>query len=305
LDTGVVSEAKLAASAVSQGKLKTASGTASNNDEEQNLVLAGGAYGFYPRISASSSSMTVSQNVAGIIPRYDAIGNTWSAFTLGTSYVTRIGLGHNDSGVYYIRANQTYVQASPPYDLGDGDVPLFIFMTVKSDGAPGAIYVAPEAPWHHNGPTRTIAWRRDQFGRGFRHVLPIEAELLDAGLTRPAAIRAGMFTRESLVARFAEDRAAVKADPAAAVEIEVTQDIKQADMPLIPHPFTGNNLAGKTVVMLDPVSPLMEQLLEAHDQGDDIAGMISNGYLSVGNTELGRARPPGVMSAGISWRNTA
>ena len=65
-------------------------------------------------------------------------------------------------------------------------------------------------------------------------------------------------------------------------------------MPLIPHPFMSNNLTGKTVVLLDPVSPLMTRLLGLHDSGESVTDLVRD-WMSIGNTALARSGPPGVM----------
>lgn len=288
LANNYVVEAMIDSSAVSQGKLKTAMSEVSTSSSS-NLVLPGGEYGFYPQTKEQST---------GAITAY--IANSG----VGNTYATNIDLTNGGTGTVY--AQQRYIQASPPYDLGDGEIPLFIFVMVDASGQAQSVYSAPEAPWHNNGPTPILAQRRDAVsGRSFRHVLPIEAELRAANLTRAAAIRAGMFTKASLAERFAQDRALVRSDASKSVEIEITQAIKQADMPLIPHPFIANSLAGKSVVLLDPVSPITQELFELHEQGESISTLIHEGYIQFGNSELGRARPAGVLSASISWRNTA
>ena len=94
----------------------------------------------------------------------------------------------------------------------------------------------------------------------------------------------------------------------APIEIyEITQAVKQADMPLIPHPF-GGDLTGKTIVLIDPVSRMCEQLLRMHGEfassPESIGMLLHRDYLRVGNTPLARNAPPGVMPVAAAWRLT-
>ena len=181
------------------------------------------------------------------------------------------------------------MQASPPYDLGDGDVPLFVFLRIeKGTGKFLGGTVAPEAPWHYNGYTSIIATRKDKVsGKSFKSVPLVLAELNDLNLTKAEAIRNGLFTHQTLADRLITD---------ALAEIEITQAIKQADMPLIPHPFLGNDLRNSEIIMLDPVSVKTEKLLALHDTGESVLELINNGKITFGNTALNRITPAGVMA---------
>ena len=74
----------------------------------------------------------------------------------------------------------------------------------------------------------------------------------------------------------------------------------------IPHPFQGNDLTGKTVVMLDPVSPLNHELNEMVKQSDEfnLNSLLHDGYLEIGNTDIGRVSPAGVLVPSFKWKNT-
>lgn len=80
--------------------------------------------------------------------------------------------------------------------------------------------------------------------------------------------------------------------------IEVTQAMKDTDMALIPHPFTHNDLTGKTVVLLDPVHDEMYRIRERQEfDGFDTTTLLHNGGLKIGNQALNRNGPPGVIVA--------
>ena len=85
-------------------------------------------------------------------------------------------------------------------------------------------------------------------------------------------------------------------------ELEITADFKNSDMNLIPHPFQGNDLTGKTIVLFDPMSKIVERLEEIKNADGDLSEIIYGNFLNIGNTELGRARPPGVMSVSVTMK---
>ena len=263
LANSYVVEAMLAASAVSQGKLKTALQQASSTvpaNTTWNVTCAGGTY--------TLQCFYTSADSATRIPFLPSSGYVTELMVLNTVAV---------SNLMYVQFR--YIQASPPYDLGDGEIPLFIYVIINSDGTIASTYVAPEAPWHNNGPT-SIRPDVEINGRKFQRRRAILAEF---GSIK-AALLSGL-TRAQIMGRMATDPM---------VDREITQAIKQADMPLIPHPFMGNNLTGKTVVMLDPVSPLMARLLDLHESGESVTDIVRD-WLTIGNIALARSGPPGVM----------
>lgn len=273
--SATVAQGNIAASAVGQGQLKTTTGslTFSNSGHQ---TLPGGSYGFYPQASGSSGGTTMSAYMM-------------NSYAPGTTSVAIIYVDVTTLAPAYIL--QRYSQASPPYDLGDGEIPLFIFAVV--DNATGSIestYAAPEAPWHYNGPT------------------DIRAQVYRNG--KPYRMRRDMsavpFTWERAKGdpvKEAEYAAAFAATPL--VEEEITQGIKNADMPLISHPFQGNDLTGKTIVMLDPVADLTYQLFTMHSEYDDfdLASLLTEANaFQIDNVPLTRNGPPGVQVVSYKWR---
>lgn len=264
--TGTVSQSSLKSTT---GEVSTAAGTPAN------LTLAGGEYGFYPQIKADTLPEAGSASIA-------------TSISVPTSYVTNIYLTHATRIMY---AQQRYIQASPPYDLGDGDIKLFIFALVDNNtGKVLATYSAPEAPWHYNGPTDIRAERYTQDRRGYRTMNEFIAE---HGSIKNAVSK-GMTL----------DQAAVAFRNARMVDTEITQSIKNADMGLIPHPFLGNNLTGKTVVLIDPVGRFCENLSVLHDGGQSICELLNEGHIVIGNTDLPRRKPNSVMACSGRWKLT-
>ena len=135
---GSVTQVKIASASVGQAQLKTTTGAVSTtNASFTNLTLPGGTYGFYPQIkkSAGSSYITViSLIVAVSSPAHNAT----------------IDYGPNASGTIY--AQQRYIQASPPYKIGDTVWGHFLFLLRKiTTGEVVSAYEAEDPPWAYNG----------------------------------------------------------------------------------------------------------------------------------------------------------
>lgn len=258
---GGITEPKLAAAAVSQGKVKTTTGdvtdTSSGGASGANYVLPGGEYGFYILSWASgifngTGSSQITNNYQGASP----------------TTIIYLKADANSNG-NTLNARQRYIQASGPYNLGNGDVPLFQFARIDRLGNVRGVYVATDPPWAYNGPTRLAPDLVRPDGRKYRRVY-----------RTPADRRLGRFDL-----------------------VEITMAVKNADMPLIPHPFLDLK-PDETVVLLDPLGGITLDLLDRHESGESVSEMIARGGLIIDNTPCGANAPPGVIAVGCRWRNT-
>lgn len=295
--SGMVTETILGAASVSQIKLKTTTGTygpGSGNFYGSGAVNAysgpytrpGGSYGFVNSIqnggAATNNDLIIELSVGVTFPgAQGSFGDTAYA-------VFHVQQSSSSDTTWGPTATERYVQASPPYDMGDGEVAMFGFLLVNSAGGVVGVYFAREAPWHYNGPTKIAAQRVDAVsGRKYRNVHPLVAEF---GSMKNAMDSLPM----------PEFRKRLRESD---IESEITQAMKQADMPLLPHPF-GLVRPGETVVLLDPVSPLMEELAVMQDQELLISDLLSRGKLQFDNTALARKSPPGVIAVDCRWKLT-
>jgi hypothetical protein len=302
---------------IDQGNLKTTTGevTQSGVTGWTLLTLPGGEWGFYPQFKTGATTNPAHHITCSILPVIAFAGDTGALVEqlLHTNYLTRISLWQ-DSGVDTSTCLQRYVQASPPYDLGDGEVPLFLFALVDSLGKIVATYTAEDPPWANNGPTDIRPTFRLN-GKGWKVRRPKpnlaalgnpaqrQAELIRLAARRIAPPDAGKLARN--------DPLEVARLKSAGFEIvEVTQAIKNADMPLIPHPFLGNDMTGKTVVLLDPMSSIVERMLDIVASGERVSEILhggahgGGGYLAIDNVPLARGAPPGVMPVDVKWKVT-
>ena len=128
---GSVTQVKIAAAAVGQGQLKSATGAVMGTTG--NLTLPGGEYGFYPQIKGDNTNTCDIRFLNGVF---------------GFTYVTNISfLG---TGNYY--AQQRYIQASPPYMIGNKIWGHFLFLLRDiATGTVRSAYEAEDPPWAYNG----------------------------------------------------------------------------------------------------------------------------------------------------------
>lgn len=273
LANSYVVEAMLNASAVSQGKLKTTTGTVSTSGTA-NLTLPGGQYGFWPTLRDDQSGVGT---VAADVRVYN--GNLTATSTTSYIYISETGASSN------CEAQQRYVQSSPPYDIGDGQMAGFVFALMNKDGSIHSTYVAQDPPWANNGPTSVFPqYHKNINGKpvGFRKVRKRAACAAD--------VHSGKCTADDLFKYIEEEQ-------------EVTHDVKNADMAIIPHPFIGMETGGRKVVMFNPYDDFCDNLLKLHDDGESMAHVLLRGLVKVDNVEVpGKRSPKGVMIVGARFK---
>lgn len=253
---------------VSQSTLKDTTGAVSTaSTSSVRLTLPGGEFGFFPQTKQSTGADVCEADIV-------------NGVTIGTSYVTNIVLSTTGGTVY---AQQRYIQASPPYNLGHGDVPQFIFATIAPNGDIISTYIADTPPWIYNGKTQAAAEAYGKNGEQLRRKRVPEA--LRANRYRNAA------TREAFLA----EKERIKGQ----FEV-ITHDIQNADMVDIPHPFEAKQ--GETIVVLDPLSQVVDQITQFAEEGEDVTDILRD-YINIGNNSIGDAGfDSSVMTVGASWK---
>ena len=182
----------------------------------------------------------------------------------------------NDCRLYYING-------SPPYDLGDGEIPLFLYARIANGtGEVQSINSAIDPIWAYNGPTDWASKRKGN-----------KLELKDMSLVRHTFEEAKALGGAAIQ----EYMQALREAPM--IEVDLTQEIKNADMNLIPSPW--DDIPGATIVMLDPQSTLVRDLSEMHEAGEKYSDIIRN-YIEIDNTPVDRRGPPALMQVGCRWK---
>lgn len=308
LDTDSVTAVKIAANAVGASEL------ASNAVHQAELYTSNGTVSVNLGVGSTGETGILPSSTHGFVPRvYSSVSDPDHIFyglyrtNLTTSWTAPACRFYNGGNAAWFYGNQTYVLSSPPYDLGDGVVGLFMFAEIRPNGQIKRMYISEDGPWHDYGPTNCKAQRYDKQGRGWRHQRVYNAEMIEERFylsELKAKVSAGGVLTQNEIDRIrdlgiAESRASLQ-------EIEITQSVKQADMSLIQHPFMGVVEPGNTVVLLDPVSDFNHLMTQAHKVDEhDLAELFSIGALKITNTELSRSGPLGVPIVDFGWKSGA
>ena len=279
LNANSVGQSEIAAGAVHQGELATATAAGSiaiPGSTDVSYALTGGTYSWW---TASATA------------------NRVPAFGAGDQPAGVIGI-HNSgiAGTLYI--DERYISASPPYNLGDGDVPLFIHLLIDSNSNIVGKNIAPDPTWAYHGDHIITPQRICKVtGKQYR----VERIIEGTGLTLRQAISQKSKAYDDYIA----GRKSLVTE-----EIEITCEYKNSDMEIHSNPWCQNDasfFADKTAVLVDPVGPMIEQLAEMSQElgPRHIMQLIEDDYLRVDSTEINRASPLELKVHQLKWRNSA
>lgn len=212
-----------------QGALKTSSSIKSTvSTSFVNITLDGGDFGLYPVLKESGIGNGTAQ-----------LGSAFSNSVFMSILALKSSVGN------LIEVQQTFIQASPPYDLGDGLCHSFIFLVQdKRTGDIVSVSQAPDPPWANNGPTCIRAeYKRGE--KGYRKVAVIDD-------TKPFSDPTRVTWREQ----------------------EITLQYKNSDMALIPHPFMSTDLTKYKILLVDPCSKIASRVEEMKNNGEAHASYL-------------------------------
>jgi hypothetical protein len=227
---------------------------------------------------------------------YDSSGWRWRLSTTNSTVV--VGK-RTDGHANRMDAFSRYVQASPPYNMGDGDIPLFIYLLV--DNATKQIRchsIAQDPFWAYHGPTNIATAAIKASGPNKLRVPLWRAE----GRNIENVLKSGSSKKiRELMKEVSKNEY---------VEMDATHKYKNTDMNSHPHPFQKKELEGCTALLLDPMSPVTQELADyltsVNDLSDaseesDILSLFNKGYLKFGNEKLNRKGPEGVTIVSVGW----
>lgn len=258
---------------ISQGDINTAFGSFSQG-ATTNLVSGALSCGITSiTLPGGQYGFTIVSSGPGGI--FDNNGGWWlgaktSTYAGATAWVNS-GTGLNVGG------GQRYITSSPPYNMGDGEVGGFFFVLVNSSGEIEGHYAADAPPWAYNGPTDIRA----------SYKCPITKKKFRS------------------VAKKRTLQMVLDGEPESIQLEEITDDIKNADMTLIPHPF-GELSAGQHVVMLDPMSDMTRRIVEHQNSGgwEEVIEAINKGHIKIDNTPIKRSGPCNVKPCKFTYKRT-
>ena len=211
----------------------------------------------------------------------------YTGYPITTTFSTARTIFHYDcvtAGGPIVTARSRYIQASPPYDIGDGHIHTFIYLVIEN--GTGKILEslhAADPTWANNGPT-DIRPEYEKDGKLYKHIK-----------------------------RF--DKTKKYSDPDCITNTleEITLDYKNSDMDLLPHPYIGRtDMEGKSVVLIDPCSDIALKIEELKEVGETplMDLLVENDYVRFGNEHIkGRCTPcthgiNEVMVVKPTWKNS-
>jgi len=265
-----VGAAQISANAVHTSELYTLSGSTSTTAAGVTVfTMTGGLYCFIPQMRTNNGT-------------YRVMGMQDTIESYSTSYATKMTIATQFPGTSTAYMQWQYVSASPPHDMGDGDIPLFLYALVDKNGKIVATHFAEDPIWLANGPTQAMPNAKLKDGT----LVIVEKALPPSVLAMPVKQRV-------IAARDIEPSIVL-----------ISEELKHRDKDLIPHPWVGMDLATAelTVVMMDPVSQTVRDLSELRKDGEDLDDIMYNDYVKIGNTGLNRVTPNGLLIPSTTWK---
>ena len=285
---GSVDLAAIGAAAVGQSEIKST--TAS-----QSVVINIGVRLY---IAPTGGTYTLSWYLGGNVNVLQLIAN-------GSTYAPRVGVWNSSSGSSYTAyLYSRYIQSSPPWNLGNGDVPLFVMAVIhKTTGKILATYVAEDPPWYAHGkhnlsPSGHIEKELGIWGKDFRKIL--------TGNDPDMSVQEYQNKLKKVKEMSGKKREAI-------LKRKFTHAEKNADMRSVPHLFdlSGFNKNDYKIVMIDPTSDFLEDLMylnQAMDysDGDSVSQLLDDGFIEIKDeiTKSGLIVPPGIIPVKARWKST-
>ncbi len=281
---GSVDQTAMGSGAVHRDELSTGTEEESTNADAaggtEEVFTSQGGYGFFPELRISSATAE-----AQIIT--DAAANDRIFYSSGSSYGTlNIRLRcTNVARTAYLRIR--YINSSPPYDLGDGEIGRFVYAEIKPNGDIIRVWNSDDPPWRKDVITgKLYKDRKTEKTYVYRPTIDIKrwGEIADNKIEMDNYISA----LKNITWEW----------------VELTNADKIRPMVKRPSPWQNKNSAQNTQIIIDPVSPILHNIQELMNVDNDIspAALLHEGYLKIGNEPLNRATPPGVQAYPIKWR---
>ena len=201
------------------------------------------------------------------------------------------------SGTVYLHTR--YIPASPPWNLGHGDIPLFVQLLTDSAGSIKGAYIAEDPPWYGYGP-------HSQSGEGrLLRSVGLWGVSIKSAIDGTSGITLNQYFERINALKLMTEEEKNKI-----IKQKFTMEEKNKDMMCVPHLF--HNVAeGDKVVMIDPTSEICDQLHMMHKyktQGngveDDISSLFKSGYLELYGGSNHPTAPPGVEIVSAKWKLT-
>ncbi|PCJ88617.1 MAG: hypothetical protein COA54_02550 [Thiotrichaceae bacterium] len=275
-----VGASQIAAGAVHTSELNTVISYDSVTAVTKTVILAASDYIFQVRHRRTAGTQPV-----------DFFYSDWVSQT--TAFRTLVGHGGRPTNTFTGLTASTsqvswrYVSTSPPHNTGDGDIPVFIYLSVdRANKKITGVNLSPDPIWLHAGPTNNMpdGYNKDGHAYQEKRILPDNYNALDY-IDKLAALRESVKTK-----------------------VLITEKQKHFDMDDVPHPWLQDNRMAsgvEVVAMLDPVCQLTRDLAELHYAGEDVASLLmSDKYIKINNKPLNRKLPKSLLIIDGMWKLT-
>ena len=285
-----VTQATIRDAAVGQAQLKTttASQTISVGAGSSSLITpTGGTY-----------TMNAFHGASTIIN-----GNSLRECAHGSTYAAELRVYNTSAGSITWYVYSRYVQASPPYNLGNGDISLFIMAKVnKTTKEILATEIAPDPHWAYHGPHDLHPY----YGKIQKAAGLWGVDVNQALIGQDSAWRDEILDRLATLNSIKSDQGMREE----ALSIKFTMKEKNIDMNVAPHGM-GPCGPDEAIVFIDPAGAITDQLSILHEamgnaglEGGSVTELLESKYIEIGDP-LNAKAPPGVISVSASWKNTA
>jgi hypothetical protein len=184
-------------------------------------------------------------------------------------------------------AQRFIISSSPPWNMGHGDIGLFVNLEYNGDGTIYGAQFSDTPVWAYNGKT---------------NIAPDKKEIVNGVVKNYKKVR----TEQPPL--HPKDGGSLKeyTDWLAKSEVkfvEIDHEMKNRDMVDIPHPFAKYQ-KGDEYVFLDPCCDFVDQLKIMMEHGEDIYSLFTDGYVEFDHVPDGMTTPKGVVAKRPKWKNT-
>lgn len=273
--------------------------TGVNDQMVDQQALGGGRYGFWVQSQVTNDPSGGGTERTSFGAGGDQNGTSPSLGTFVSMQVMSTTISQFDPQTGFVR--NRFVDSSAPWNMGHGDIALFIFLRIRADGRITGVNVCPAPTWGYNGPTSVVATRVSNTYNEEGEVIGVRKYKEIPNPEQEIILPPWRGGDPSL---WTEEAAEAYARPEM-VEVEIDHDIKNADMAVFPHPFF-TMLESDTIVLVDPCSPIVDQLADLRKREsleDRVGTLFKNGHIEL-TDEVQCTAPPGVIVKGARWKIT-
>ena len=190
-----------------------------------------------------------------------------------------------------------YIDTSPPWDLGDGEIPLFVQFNMSSSGEIIESFTGANPPWYGRGP-----YALGGLG-ALLDTAKLNGESLKSKIGCDGGISCFLDGLRSIDKMTDEEKVRI-------IKAKCTMEEKNRNMIHSPHAFNQLGESNK-IVMIDPMSKICEDLalIEKYrvpENNDEysVFDLFDKGYIEIDNQPIRRCGPPGVEIVSAKWKLT-